>query len=98
MDLKLDLKANQHPPEQAIPPPGRRQLLREARAKMEAYPASHFHELPGRSNVIWSFMDYNKCAPWQRPCQRHKRMHCDGMLQLQSLSLLEVPASWQYST
>ena len=58
----MDLHANQHPPEQAIPPPGRRQQLRDARAQMEAYPASQYHELPGRSNVIWCFMDYNKCA------------------------------------
>lgn len=78
MDLKLDLKANQHPPEQTIPPPGRRQLLRDARAKMEAYPASHFHELPGRSNVIWSFMDYNKCALAAR-CRSHVPEYCAGL-------------------
>ena len=59
----MDLHANQHPPEQAVPPPGRRQQLRAARAELDTFTPSHFHELPGRSNVVWCFMDYNKCAP-----------------------------------
>ena len=59
----MDLRANQHPPEQAMPPPGRRQQLRDARAQLDRFTASHFHELPGRSNVVWCFMDYKQCAP-----------------------------------